>query len=274
VLCEDCLAFDVGKQNSWEAKAGTQLTLENNKAPQLIKITTASSSPQPSSPEETIGATYEINAYASINIPIPSAVTISPLFSMASAYDPVELPNNTTEVFLSYYPNPNQGWVAMSSEGVVAGINEARGTLNYFVPATLLAKLATTAAKFEVSNLTISPTQTQPTQEVTVSVNVVNTGSIAGYFTVELKVDGITTLTKQITLDAGASQIVSFTIAEAAIGIYQIEINGLTGEFEVTGPTAKINWWLIGSVIAAIMLALAATTWILLRRRVLKTKSS
>jgi hypothetical protein len=185
---------------------------------------------------------------------------------MASAYDPNELPKNTSQVIFSYYPTPNQGWLAMGSEGIVAEVGQARGTLNYFVPATLLAKLAeTTAAKFEVSNLNINPTQTQPTQQVTISVNVANTGGTSGDYTVELKVDGIVKSSKQITLGAGASQIVSFTIAEDAIGKYQIEIAGLTGEFIVGELPSKINWWLIGGIIAAVILALAI--WMLVRRR-------
>jgi hypothetical protein len=263
VLCHDCLAFDPPKQNSWEAKEGTKLTLEGNKVPQLIKVTLAGTSP-PSGPAETIGATYKINAYASLTGITPSAITISPLFTMASAYDPNELPINISQVTFSYYPNPNQGWLAMGSEGVVAQTGEARGTLNYFVPDTLLAKLAETAAKFEVSNLTINPTQTKPTQQVVISINVANTGSTAGNYSVELKVDGIVKSTKQITLAAGASQIVSFTITGDTVGRYQVDIAGLKGEFVVAGKS-KFNWWLIEGIIAAIILALVI--WMFVRWR-------
>jgi len=263
VLCENCLAFDPPKHNSWEAKEGTKLTLEGNKVPQLIKITTVGSSP-PAVNAKTIGPTYEINAYASLNGLTPSPITISPLFTMSSAYDPNELPKNVSEVLLSYYPNPNQGWLAMGSEGVVAEVGQARGTLNYFVPDTLLAKLAKVAPNFEVSKLNINPTQTQPAQQVTISVNVSNTGGTSGDYTVELKVNGVVESTKQITLGAGANQIVSFTVAEDAIGKYQIEIASLTGEFVVAGPPS-INWWPIGGIIAAIILALAI--WMLIRRR-------
>jgi hypothetical protein len=263
VLCEDCLAFDPPKQNSWEAKAGTKLTLESNKVPQLIKVTLAGTSP-PSGPAETIGATYKINAYASLSGLIPSPITISPLFTMASAYDPNELPINISQVTFSYYPNPNQGWLAMGSEGVVAQTGEARGTLNYFVPDTLLAKLAETAAKFEVSNLTINPTQTKPTQQVVISVNVANTGSTAGNYSVELKVNGITQSTKEVSVAAGTTSIVNFTVAEDAVGRYQVEIAGLTGEFVVAGKS-KFNWWLIEGIIAAIILALVI--WMFVRWR-------
>jgi hypothetical protein len=153
----------------------------------------------------------------------------------------------------------------MGSEGVVAQTGEARGTLNYFVPDTLLAKLAETAAKFEVSNLTINPTQTKPTQQVVISVNVANTGSTAGNYSVELKVNGITQSTKEVSVAAGTTSIVNFTVAEDAVGRYQVEIAGLTGEFVVARPPSKINWWLIEGIIAAIILALAI--WMFVRWR-------
>jgi hypothetical protein len=263
VLCEDCLAFDPPRQNSWEAKAGTKLTLEGNKVPKLIKVTLAGSSP-PSGPTETIGQTYEINAYPSLSGTDPLAISISPLFSMSSAYDPNQLPKNTSEVIFAYYPNPNQGWLAMGSEGVVAQIGEARGTLNSFVPDTLLAKLAETAAKFKASDLSIRPSKASPNQQITISANVANTGISSGDYTIELKVDGTVTQSKQVTLAAGASQIVSFTITGGAVGRYQVEIAGLTGEFVVAGPTV-LNWWLIWGIIAAVILAVGI--WILVRWR-------
>jgi len=264
VLCQDCLAFDPLKQNSWEAKAGTKLTLVNNKVPQLIKVALAGSSPSAAG-AQTIGPTYTINAYASLDSTIPSAINIYPLFSMSSAYDPNGLPRNISEVIFSYYPGPSQGWLAMGSQGVVAEVGEARGTLNYFVPDTLLAKLAETApAKFEASDLTISPARVPPNQQIIISLNVTNTGGISGDYVVELKVDGIVKSSKQVTLVAGASQTVSFTITEGSIGRYRVEIAGLEGEFVVVGQTG-LNWWLIGGIIAALILTLAI--WILMRWR-------
>ena len=257
VLCEDCIALDPPKQNSWEAKAGTKLTLEDNDVPELIKVTLASSSP-PSDAEETIGPTYELNAYASMDSLVPSAISIYPLFSMSSAYDPNKLPENTSAVTLAYYPAPNQGWLFMGAEGIIAEVGKARGTLDYFAPATLVVKLGeTTLANFIVSNLTISPSQVQPNQEVAISVNVANTGGTSGYYTVELKIDGITEETQQVALAAGASQTVNFTITGNSAGEYTVEISDLQGEFVVVGPSGT-NWWPIISLIVILLLAILA----------------
>ena len=267
VLCDDCLAFDAAKQNSWEAKKGTKLTLVDGKVPELIRVTLAGSSP-PSGTVAMVGPTYELNAYASINRLTPSPISVSPLFSMTSAYDLNELPKNTSAISLAYYPNPDQGWLAMAPEtGTVAEVGKARGTMNSFQPGTVLTKLAEIAppAKFQVSNLAVRPSQAQLNQEVTISVNVANTGGASGDYSLELKVDGTSKATKQVTLAAGRSQTVNFTITGEAAGKHQVEVAGLKDEFMVAGSTSETNWWLIVGIITAVILALGILVF--LRRR-------
>lgn len=72
---------------------------------------------------------------------------------------------------------------------------------------------------------------------------------------------------KQVTVAAGTSQTVNFTITGDAVGKHQVEVAGLAGEFEITkaAKQSQINWWLIGGIIAAIILALAI--WMLMRWR-------
>jgi uncharacterized protein YfaS (alpha-2-macroglobulin family) len=112
-------------------------------------------------------------------------------------------------------------------------------------------------AKFEVGNLAISPPQVQPNQEVTISVLVTNTGGTGGY-SLELKIDGIVKSSKQITLAAGTSQTVSFTLTGDTAGKHQAEIAGLAGDFDVTKANtvepSKNNWWPIGGIAGIILL--------------------
>jgi hypothetical protein len=90
---------------------------------------------------------------------------------------------------------------------------------------------------------------------------------MSGEYNLELKLDGTTESTKQVTIAAGASQTVNFTITGDAAGKHQVEVAGLNGEFEVT-PAAKpsqINWWLIGGITGIILvLAIGLILW---RRR-------
>jgi hypothetical protein len=104
-----------------------------------------------------------------------------------------------------------------------------------------------------VSNLTINPYQAKLNQEVTVSVNVANTSSTSESYNLQLKVDGVVKLSKQVTIAAGKSQTVNFTVSGDTAGRHQIEIAGLNDEF-VVEPSSAINWWLIGGITGAILL--------------------
>jgi len=58
----------------------------------------------------------------------------------------------------------------------------------------------------------------------------------------ELKVDGITQATRQITQAPETSQTVNFTIIGETVGKHQVQVAGLVGEFEITELPSGINW--------------------------------
>ena len=268
VLCDTCLAKDAAAEYTLELDKDTKVMLADNTVPLILRF--RESSATPSTPENTviIGPVYELNAYSSTSETTPSPVTISPPAKLTLTYNPDELHPNTTEVFIANYDTA-QGWLAQPPvPGTVAEIGKAQCLLGHFSIFAVLAKVEESApAKFETSNLTIEPSQAQPNQEITISLDVANTGGTTGDYTLELKVNGISNATKQATIAAGASQTVSFTITENTAGKHQIEIAGLKGGFVVTGPPTETNnnWWLIGSIIAAVILALGL--WILIRWR-------
>ena len=128
----------------------------------------------------------------------------------------------------------------------------------------------TPAAAFNTSALTISPTEVDIGQSVTISVLVANTGELSGSYEVTLKIDNVTVDTKYVTLAGGASQSVTFTTAKDAAGTYTAAVDGLSGTFTVKAPTVPVkpgpNWWLIGGIIAAVII-IAAIAWLVIRRR-------
>jgi uncharacterized repeat protein (TIGR01451 family) len=271
VLCEDCLASDPTGQNSWEAKEGTQLLCAGNIPPQLIELTLAGSPPPPIN-AAIVGPIYDFTAYTSKYNPSP--LTISPEATLALAYDPNKQPENISALTIAYYDENAGKWVEMETAGYVAGGVEVPNVLathmthlTYFA---VLAKLtAPTPAKFKVSNLTVSPSQAQLNQEVAISVNVANTGGISGSYSLELTVNGISKSTKQVTVAAGTSQTVNFTITGDAAGKNQVEVAGLAGEFEITkaAKPSRINWWLIGGITGIILLIIIG---LVVRRRQLR----
>lgn len=270
VLCEDCMALGPQGQIIWAADAGTKLTLANNKVPRLIKLGLASSPPPPSN-AAVVGPMYELNAYPSLYSSISYPITISPLCSLVLPYDPDELPDNTSATLIAYYDEELGKWVDLETAGYVAGGVEVPNSLtsqvNHFTTFAVLAKLAEVApAKFSTSNLTINPTQAQLNQEVIISVTVTNSGGTAGDYNVRLTIDDVITAAKQITLATETSQTVSFTINADAAGKHQVEVAGLTGEFEILGQSSTgFNWWwLIGGVL---ILVLLSVLWLSLMRR-------
>jgi len=271
VLCQDCVALGPHGQTGWEADEGTKLTLTNNRVPRLIKITLAGSPPPPSD-AAIAGHMYNVNAYASKYGSTPSPITISPDSRIVLGYDPDELPENTTAVLIAYYDEEAAKWVDLETAGYVAGGVEVPNALTsqvtHFTTFAVLAKLAaTTPAKFETSNLTINPAQAQPNEAIIASVSVANTGGTTGDYSLEIRVDGIASGRKEVTLAPAASQAVSFTIAADTVGKHRAQVAGLTTEFEVMAQPAA-NMWLIGGILGAILVILAVVwvTWT--RRRV------
>jgi hypothetical protein len=91
-------------------------------------------------------------------------------------------------------------------------------------------------ATFTISNLSVSPTEVDIGQEVTISAVVANTGDTKGIYEVTLKIDEAVVATKEVTVAGGASQTVAFTIAEDVAGTYTVGVNGLTSTFVVRAP--------------------------------------
>jgi len=96
-----------------------------------------------------------------------------------------------------------------------------------------------TPAEFELSNLAISPTEVKIGQTITATVDVENVGEAAGTKTLILKIDGAEAETKDIPVEGGKTETVSFTLVLDAEGTYSIEIDGLSGSVTVKAPAAE-----------------------------------
>jgi len=96
-------------------------------------------------------------------------------------------------------------------------------------PAPVPGAASFTAGAFVISNLGLDPEMPDPGDPVTVSVKVANNGAQQGTYKVDVKVDGITAGTRDVTLAAGASQVVNVTIeAPGKEGTFTIAVGQLT----------------------------------------------
>ncbi len=124
-------------------------------------------------------------------------------------------------------------------------------------------------AAFTVSRLTISPTEVEIGEKVTISVFVANTGELSGSYRVTLKINDRTVATEDVTLEGETSREVPFTVTENVAEAYSINVNDLRGTLVVNAPSPIVKpayWWLIGTIVGGIIVV-AGVTWILLRRR-------
>ena len=92
-------------------------------------------------------------------------------------------------------------------------------------------------AEFEVTSLTLSPTETKVGQTVTVSVAAKNTGDAAGTYRVVLTIDGAEIDAKEVTLAPGETKTVTFTIMKDTEGTFTIGADGLTESLNVNPLT-------------------------------------
>ena len=82
-----------------------------------------------------------------------------------------------------------------------------------------------------------------------------------------LKINGAVEETKDVTVSAGASQPVSFTVTRDQEGDYTVEIDGQVGTFEVTtAPGAPIDL-IIGIVVVLLIVGGGAAYYFLVMRQ-------
>jgi len=171
-------------------------------------------------------------------------------------------------------------WVlTQRDEGRPAEVGVADGLVNHFSLLGILATLPpppppppTPAppppppppppAHFVASDLTIVPSWEKiewgalifvvsAGRSVTVTTNVGNDGGQAGSYVANLKINGQTWGTKEITLSPGQSQGIDFSVLDNEPGHYIVEVGGLSGEFQTS---VWVNWWLIAGLTAAFIL--------------------
>ncbi|MDA0524072.1 S-layer protein domain-containing protein [Methanococcoides alaskense] len=107
-------------------------------------------------------------------------------------------------------------------------------------------------AKFEFSNLLVTPLEVKTGKDVKVNLDAVNNGKAAGSYTVELLVNDNTTTTQEISLGVGESTPVEFEYTAGEPGTYLVKVGGMTATVEVVKGTSTVTY-LIGGVAIAVL---------------------
>ncbi len=129
-----------------------------------------------------------------------------------------------------------------------------------------------------VTNLIVNPSRVEPSEKVSIEVNVFNKGSAEGSYEVVLMINGIKETIKEVTLAGGESTTVTFVSSRQAEGRYLVNVNGLTKEF-IVGTTIPpgspsssdspvgVNWPVLGGISGGVVVVAVAILILLLRRR-------
>jgi len=208
--------------------AGTQC-LDEYGSPLTTITTVVVTPPAPPANANVIGLAYDFE---------PDGATFDPAFTITWSYDPDNLPEGVAaeDLVIAYYNEATGQWVEL-----VCTVDTVNHTITAVIADfTTFAVLGSPQpAVFAVSGLNISPAESEPGEAVTVSVAVANTGGTAGDYAVTLKVNGVAMDATTVTLDAGGTGTVTFTLSGQPEGSYAVDVNGLAGSYTVAAPPAE-----------------------------------
>ncbi|MEE9583632.1 MAG: fibronectin type III domain-containing protein, partial [Dehalococcoidales bacterium] len=125
-------------------------------------------------------------------------------------------------------------------------------------------------ASFGTSDWSVSLAEVDAGKEATISFLVTNSGGLGGSYAITLTINGVVEATREVTLGAGASEMVTFTTIKGVAGTYQVSVDELSFSFtvvegEISPPAGGINWWLVVGIIIGVLLLLLALLVLLVR---------
>ena len=276
---EDCMAFDPDELHFLEIEEGMEIICGDCTGcrcyPKVVVMSLAEEAPPVPDGIAIVGPVYDFTGYKDTMryVVCHTATFFDPPITVLLSYDPDELPEGAFSPVIAYYDTEQGLWVELPPDtGIVAEVGKVTGLAERFAsPFAVLVNVpppvppppppAPAPAHFVASSLNIAPSVReiwQPVtfvtltgESVTITANVANDGGQEGSYLVELKINGETIDKKEVTLGAGQSEQVSFTLSGMEPGQYEVAVSGLSGEFTVL---RTINWWLIGGIVAALIL--------------------
>jgi hypothetical protein len=95
-------------------------------------------------------------------------------------------------------------------------------------------------AEFRISNLEVNPTEVEAGDNIVVSAKIANVGGTQGSYTAELKVDGTTIETEELSISAGTDYKLAFKLCECSPGTYIVSLGNLTSQLVVNEPPRPV----------------------------------
>jgi hypothetical protein len=238
-----------------------------------------------------VGSAYEFG---------PSGVTFSIKVTININYNPEDIPEGVSEtnLVIGYYDEKAQAWIPLDSiiDTIKHSIEAQTDHFSLYailsgpiIPPTTPAPTQTPTptpaglepdtplpeqaipATFVLSEFKISPVSIYAGESINISAVVGNVGDTADTYRVVVTIDNMEIAAKDIYLQGGMSEIVTFDIVQNSVGRYVIEVNGTQGEIEVKAMPveaehSKTVWLYI--IVGVVTFLLSFSTTVLIARRV------
>jgi hypothetical protein len=253
--------------------SGTRITDSDNEALSRIELTITEESLVLPAEMVVLSPTFKLVGYTG-DMEV-SRIGFNPFADITINYDLKDLPGNTFPPYIANYTE-QQGLVQLEPPpGSTFEIGKTEARIShaslFVVVAELVPPPPPLPAKFEVSNLTIDPGEARLDQPVIISFEIANDGETAGSHELQLRIDGIVRLVREVTIPAESSQIVSFEVSNLAVGKHQVRVAGLSGQFRVVSTTvipaeSTINWFILDLSIGAGVVIVLLTLYLVRRR--------
>ena len=119
---------------------------------------------------------------------------------------------------------------------VIAGLMLSCSSLNELgvTPKTEAEK----STSFQLSGLSINPTEVAARDEVVISAEVTNVTSVDGTYNAELKINNATEASDKVLVPAGETLTLTFVVFKDAPGKYKVSLGQLAGQFAVAESIA------------------------------------
>jgi hypothetical protein len=232
-----------------------------------LQVVTDNNPPEPPKGAHIIGLAYDFG---------PHGATFDPPMTLTWSYNPDALPEGMVEedLVVAYYDDESSKWVELKCKVDVVN-NVITASVSHFTTFAIIGVIPPPSppapATFSSSNLRIEPAEVQPGEAVTITVTVTNSGGTEGSYTVVLNINGQKETEKSITVAAGESQNVTFSVTRKEVGNYSVVVEGLSGSFAVETlppPTQEsLNRFLIVGIVAAVIIIILLIFLLVKRRR-------
>ena len=207
---------------------GTTITDENGNPVSTITITTNTNPPAPPPGITPIGPVFNLG---------PDDTNFDPPMVITFHYDDLDVPPGVSETSLRicFYNEATGAWIECECTIDIVN-NTITASITHFSNYTIMPYVNSNA--FTLSNLNVGQTVSEGQATALIFVDVTNTGTTSGSFTLILNVNGGTINTRTVTLAAGAVETVSFILNNQSPGVYNVDINGFTGSYEISLPAS------------------------------------